>query len=608
MDQQLEPRLVALSEAVHAITSELSLEQVLQKIAQAARTLINAKYAAMGVHDGRGTLSQFVTAGLDDETRAKIGEPPVGRGLLGVFLRQGESLIVNDMSQHMASVGFPAHHPPMKSLLGVPIKTKNRLIGALYLTDKQDGSPFTELDRTLVDMLAKHVAVAVENAELYDKTQRLAVLEERDRFARDLHDGIIQAIYAVGLSLDGVKASIAADNEPALAQIDSSLKSLADVISDLRNYIFDLRPQALSNKGLYARLQALLKELKVNSSFLSVQSQIEPDINDYVNATQASHIFHIAHEALSNAARHAQATIVKLRLEHIDQQIILEVEDNGQGFTPPTSIKLGHHGLENMQKRASLIGATLTFDSTSGEGTLVRLVLRSASLPVVVNKNLPFDAVIFDLDGTLIDTETPDYEASRRLYEAHGAALSPDEWASKTVGIRGSYRVTLVDLAELTGHSVHELEPQLRQFWQATLYEVKLMPGVHRLLAELTEAGYPLGLATASDRRWIKRWFTHFELDRYFAVTSSGVEVAHNKPAPDVYLQAAARLGVQPERCLVFEDSEVGVQAAKAAGMTVVAVPSHITKTLDFSLADRIINSLDVVRAATLADLITEQG
>jgi len=371
---QLDPKLKALSEAVQAITSELSLEQVLQKIAQAARTLINAKYAALGIHDGQGRMSRFITAGLDPAAHATMGPLPTGLGLLGFFLHRGEALIVKDLASHPVAAGFPAHHPIMHDLLGVPIFSKGVLIGALYLTDKQDGTDFTETDQQLVEMLALHVAIAIENANLYEKTQRLAILEERERFARDLHDSIIQSIYAVGLLLDNLKASLPRSNMETQGQIDLSLKSLASVISDLRNYIFDLRPQALKTKGLQAQLEGLVKELKVNT-FLPVQAEIDPEINAYVSELQASHIFHIAHEALSNAARHAHAKKVWLRLTRQADTITLQIEDDGIGFRVPETIPPGHRGLANIQKRASILDAALEIDSAPGQGSRLKLTL-----------------------------------------------------------------------------------------------------------------------------------------------------------------------------------------------------------------------------------------
>lgn len=374
----LDPKLKALSEATQAVTSELSLEQVLQKIAQAAHTLINVRYAALGVHDGYGRLSRFITAGIAPAAHQKIGALPTGLGLLGYFLHQGESLIVKDIAHHPAAAGFPEHHPVMDSLLGVPIFSKGELIGALYLADKQDGTGFTETDQQLVEMLALHAAIAIENAHLYEKTQRLAILEERERFARDLHDGIIQSIYGVGLILDNTKALISPANETVRDQIDLSLKSLANVINDLRNYIFDLRPQALKSKGLYARLEGLIKELRVNT-LLPIQAEIDPEINDYVNDLQASHIFHIAHEALSNAARHARAKKINLSLTCQADTLTLHIEDDGIGFIPPDNISHGHHGLANIEKRASILNAELSIESLPRQGTT--LILKLSGLP-----------------------------------------------------------------------------------------------------------------------------------------------------------------------------------------------------------------------------------
>jgi signal transduction histidine kinase len=371
----LDPKLEALSDAARAITSELSLEQVLLKIAQAARTLINAKFAALGVHDGHCSLARFVTAGIDLADHAKIGALPSGRGLLGVILHEGKSLIVKDIFHHPAAAGFPRHHPAMDSLLGVPIFSKGELIGALYLTDKQDGSDFTETDQQLIETLALHAAIAIENAHLYEKTQRLAILEERERFARDLHDGIIQSIYAVGLSLDNIKANIPPTDQAIQEQIDVSLQSLAQVINDIRNYIFDLRPQALQGQDLLAHLESLIKELKFNT-LLPIQAEIDPDINAYVNEVQASQVFHIAHEALSNAARHAQARHINLGLTRQGEVITLRIEDDGVGFEPPTEIEPGHHGLANIQARVARLNAKLTIDSTPQQGTRLTVIFR----------------------------------------------------------------------------------------------------------------------------------------------------------------------------------------------------------------------------------------
>ena len=380
-EQEREERIVqlqALNEAARAISIELSRGQVLQKITEAARVLVKAKYAALGVHDGQGNISQFNTAGIEPEIREKIGPLPVGQGVLGQLLHKGQSLIVTNIANHPAAVGFPEHHPIMHNLLGVPIFSKEELIGALYLADKEDGSAFTETDQHLVEMLALHAAIAIENARLYGQTQRLAILEERERFARDLHDGIIQSIYAVGLTLDQVKLEAPSVNEAVAEQIDLSMKSLANVIQDLRNYIFDLRPQALRYQGLKTRLDGLLKELRVNT-LLPIQTEITPDIDNYLTDMQARHVFHICHEALANAARHAKAKHISLGVVRKNQKVTLWVEDDGIGFKSKPQVKPGHRGLANMQARASEIGAKLNITTAPQQGTRITVVFRSSA-------------------------------------------------------------------------------------------------------------------------------------------------------------------------------------------------------------------------------------
>lgn len=219
---------------------------------------------------------------------------------------------------------------------------------------------------------------------------------------------------------------------------------------------------------------------------------------------------------------------------------------------------------------------------------------------------LIFDAIIFDHDGTLVDTETPDFLAWEMLYREYGALITKEHWAKVAVGHMNGYQQLFAELMAQNGHialTPAGLRRQLEQFWTITLENVTLMPGAEALLNQLRQAGYPLAVATASDRQWVTRWLSRFQLEPYFQTVVTMDDVTHNKPAPDVYLLAAERLGARPERCLVFEDSLAGLQAAKAAGMTAVVIPSHITASLDFSLADHIIPSLEQVSAAWIAAL-----
>jgi PAS domain S-box-containing protein len=207
----------------------------------------------------------------------------------------------------------------------------------------------------------------------------LTLLEERERFARDLHDSIIQSIYAAGLSLDNLKADIPPANEALRAQIDLSLKSLATVITDIRNYIFDLRPQAVKDKGLKARLEGLVRELQVNTTLL-IQAEVTPEVDTCLSEAQASHVFHICHEALSNVVRHAKARQVQFSLTRKEEMVIIQVKDDGIGFELPPKINPGHHGLANIQTRVAQLAASLNIESAPRQGTRLTVTFNCTTL------------------------------------------------------------------------------------------------------------------------------------------------------------------------------------------------------------------------------------
>jgi GAF domain-containing protein len=213
-------QLEALNNAAISLITELDLGVVLQKVVDLSRELVLSRFGALGVinEDGNG-FEQFITSGIPAEERWAIGAGPIGKGIFGVLIDEGEPMILNDIKSHEAHSGFPEKHPHMKSLLGVPIKTKGKVIGDIYLADKihpQDKSggrsaPFTEEDQKILEMFATQAAIAIENAKLYRQIQQLAILEERQRFGMDLHDGIIQSIYAVGLMLEDIQRRMEAD-------------------------------------------------------------------------------------------------------------------------------------------------------------------------------------------------------------------------------------------------------------------------------------------------------------------------------------------------------------------------------------------------------------
>jgi signal transduction histidine kinase len=363
-------QMAALEAATRAIAGVLSLPEVLQLIVDRVRELAGARYAALGIADGFGGIDQFITSGISAGERARIGALPRGRGLLGLIIREGRPVRIDDIASDPNRAGFPPHHPPMHTFLGVPVTVKGRPIGNFYLTEKLGGQPFTEADERLVETFALHAGIAIENARLHEDVQRLAIVDERDRIGRDLHDSIIQSLYAIGLSLEDVADLMSEDPTEAKARVERAIDALNTAIGEVRNFIFGLRPELLDRAGLAAGLAALADEFRVNTS-LDVRLDTDGIRGDELTPDRAVELLQIAREGLSNVARHARAREVSLTMRRQDRAVVLAVTDDGVGFRPDAPRPRAHRGLTNMRERAAGIGATLTIASTEGAGTAI---------------------------------------------------------------------------------------------------------------------------------------------------------------------------------------------------------------------------------------------
>lgn len=373
----LPPAIQALDAAVRGISGVLDVEQVLQLIVDRVRELVDARYAALGIVDDDGVITQFITSGITQAERAAIGDLPRGRGLLGLIIRENRSYRIAHISGHPESYGFPPNHPPMESFLGVPVTVKGDPVGRLYLTDKQGAAEFSAGDQALVETFALHAAIAIENARLHEAVQRLAVVDERDRISRELHDSIIQMIYGVTLSLDDVPALI--DEAPAEAsrRVDDAIERLHGVIRDIRHFIFGLRPILVDSGSLMDGLGALADELRRNTT---TEIEIEGEEPDGLALATVAEILASAREALSNVARHAAARHAWIRVGEAAGRVTLEVQDDGIGIDPATPVGRGHHGLSNIRARAEQLGGTFDVVSRRGAGTRILIsVPRSAA-------------------------------------------------------------------------------------------------------------------------------------------------------------------------------------------------------------------------------------
>jgi len=543
--EQLEERLAALHQASLELVGDLSLENVLERIVMLAREQVTANYAALGVVDEKGNLINFIPVGMSQEEIEATGAPPVGKGMIGALQKERRTIRASDLHLDPHSEGFPHGHPNMNSFLGVPILQGERLLGQIYLTNKQDNQEFSEADERVIETLAAYAAIAINNARLYedlvardqtlqrrnedlalindiaasltatldaeqvlDKTlqrvmsyldvdageiflreddeqtfrveihrgeyaeafltksrfkigegyigkvaesgqpqvsvnlkqdiqflrpavveagirsiacipltargevigvmsvasrnerrfnqreidiltsigtwtgitienanlhwqaRRVAILEERERIGMDLHDGIIQSIYAVGLALDYARVSVNEDPIKSQQKIEQAIEGLNKTILDIRSYILDLRPYQFTGDSLRDGLRQLIDEFRANT--LSEANLNAPDDNlTYLPTSHATALFHICQEALANAAKHSQARRTRVKLWKTNERFLLEVSDNGQGFDlNKTSITLGH-GLSNMHIRARKVGGDVDITSAPQEGTTV---------------------------------------------------------------------------------------------------------------------------------------------------------------------------------------------------------------------------------------------
>lgn len=543
--EELQERLIALHQASLELVKDVSLETLLERIAAVACEQAEARYAALGVLDEEGKLEKFISVGMSKEEAKRIPHPPQGRGLIGALMNSEEPIRLADLRRDPRSVGFPPHHPHMKSFLGVPIRAADRQLGQIYLTEKIGRSEFTADDEKIIQMLATYAAAAIQNARLYarlrerdaamtrrsedaallndiastlasslemdeilNKTlalvmnymkveageiflleddkqtlrmvlhrgqaaeafwtrsrfrvgegfpglvaktgepiistnladdgrflrdaviragfqqiaclplkasgnlvgvlsvatrgrapfdtrdlqllsavsnwaglaienarlhqnaRRLAVLEERERIGMDLHDGIIQSIYGVGLAMENILQLLGEDQPQVKSRVKQVIEELNQIIRDIRAYILDLRPRQFNNENLLDGLRRLAAEYRAHTLSSATVNGSKAKLESLPQA-QSMALFHICQEALANAAKHAAAKRVSINVWTTDERVVMEIRDNGRGFDPAAVNKSIGHGLANMQTRVRAVGGEVDIVSAPGEGTTI---------------------------------------------------------------------------------------------------------------------------------------------------------------------------------------------------------------------------------------------
>lgn len=364
-----EERLRRLIEVGRSLVVESDPEAVINDALEAARELTGARYAALGVLDRRrASLEQFLTRGIEDSLKAQLGHPPQGGGVLGLLIEEPEPLILDDVSHHPRSQGFPPGHPPMKSFLGVPVKIRGESWGNLYLTEKATGK-FDESDVQSVLILSQWIAIAIDNARSAAAERMRLTIEaaeqERGRWARELHDETLQNLAGLRVLLSGTRRRTAMS--PVSPILDQAIDRIDVTIVELRRLISDLRPAALDELGVEAALGSLVERLSGDSAisadlFVDLKptdetgSRYEPLLEDTV--------YRLVQESLNNAIRHGHADRAIVEVIEEDGEIRIRVTDDGSGFDPNRTD--GGFGLVGMRERVRLSGGRI--DVKSGEG------------------------------------------------------------------------------------------------------------------------------------------------------------------------------------------------------------------------------------------------
>jgi nitrate/nitrite-specific signal transduction histidine kinase len=369
--------LLALHEAGLDVAGELGLDLVLQKVVDHATDLLDARYGALSVPSVGGGIEAFVTAGITPEERALIGPPPVGHGLLSVVLDEGQRLRLRDLTRDPRSIGFPAHHPPMHSLVAVPILSAGRVLGNLYVSEKRGAAEFSDEDEETLVRFATQAGLAIDNARLHRRVRDVAIVEERERIAREMHDSLAQVLGYVNTKAQAVQELLKrGQTERASVQVAQLGEAARAAYADVREGILALRTSLGGGRGFLEALTEFLERWTEQSEVQALLEVRPPGASlDALPPAAELQLLRIVQEALANVRKHATANRVEVRITPTPTEIETVIDDDGSGFVVgqarPGGDQLPHFGLSTMRERAESVGGTLDIVSAPGEGTRV---------------------------------------------------------------------------------------------------------------------------------------------------------------------------------------------------------------------------------------------
>ena len=372
--------LYQVSQAVLSVTRQMSVRDVLQVIVRSARSLVGARYAALGVPDQGDSFAEFVVDGMSPAEQAAIGPLPRRHGMLAALLNEAKPERLADIRADPRFEGWPGAHPQMSHFLGVPVRDGEAVLGIIFAANKTSaaaaGRGFTERDLRILSLFAAHAAIALTNARLYERSRELSVLEERSRLARDLHDAVSQKLFSIRAHARA--AAVLAGRDPAdPARVRAEIEVVgalgAEAHAELRAVIDGLAPPDLEAAGL---AESLRRYAGLAGRAYGVAVTVTAGCLPALAREAETALYRVAQEALQNALRHSGAAAVRVALSRTARRVVLEVADDGHGFAP--GAPSGGLGLASMRDRAAAAGGALTVRSGKA-GTLVRMTVPIAA-------------------------------------------------------------------------------------------------------------------------------------------------------------------------------------------------------------------------------------
>lgn len=366
-----ERSLESLREITNAILAGAGADEALELIADRARELVGAELASIAVptDDSRALVLQAVSGAHADQLRGQTF--PQSGSISGDVIATGKPSFIGDLGDEDRAFQPVVRIGEMGPAIFVPLSVAGKPFGTLGVVNLHKGQPFTENDLRVVETFAAQAAVAVEYARAHEELQQMAVMLDRERIAKELHDGAIQSLFAVGMGLEATAAMT--DNNDVVQRVDQASQEVDRVIRDLRNYIFGLRPGILADRQLDQALREMAIDFESKTGIVTAVDIDESTASEL--SSRAGDLVQLTREALSNIGRHSKAETCSVKLRRDDEVAVLEIDDDGAGFESARTEGGPGNGLRNIRERAESLGGVARIDSKPSEGTTITVTL-----------------------------------------------------------------------------------------------------------------------------------------------------------------------------------------------------------------------------------------